>query len=294
MRKTLLLTLIALAGALATGLSQHATVSASTTAEILKSSTDREALERTAVALARSDNPGDLTLLGQLLRERDFLARLDDLKNQKTRHLSRVIAALAEHPTPQTVEIALALAEDPVFVAEGDRKSFVLELLAKVRPMNERTAGVFQRSNEEGYFAFNARLLGENGSPRALALFESMMLDRQVPAESRIECLHVSIVPHRVELQMLRSADRILSRASERAIAAAVVESVFDFKQQWFNIESGISEPPPWQSASTESLRSALALAEKGLGRGNLSPALRGTVSRARDTIAKTLAVRQK
>src|SRR4051812_19255382 len=54
MRKTLLLTLIALAGALATGLSQHATVSASTTAEILKSSTDREALERTAVALARS------------------------------------------------------------------------------------------------------------------------------------------------------------------------------------------------------------------------------------------------
>lgn len=293
MQKALVPIVIALAGAVSMGLSQHG-MAASTPSEVLKFSTDREALERAAVALARSGNPADLTLLSQLLREREFLARLDDLKNQKTRHLSRVMAALAEHPTPQIVEIALALAEDPVFVAEGDRKSFVLELLAKVRPMSDRTAGVFQRSNEEGYFAFNARLLGENGSPRALALFESMMLDRQVQAESRVECLHVSIVPRRVEPQILRSADRILTQASERAIATAIVESVFDFNQRWFGIESGISEPPPWQSASTESLRSALALADRALGRRDLNAALRAKVSRVRDNIASSLAARQK
>jgi hypothetical protein len=256
---------------------------------VLQSSTNRDSLERAAIALARSREPQDLALLGQLLRERQFLARLDDVRNLPTAHVSRVIAALAERPTPRVVDLCLTLAEDSVFVAEGDRKSLVLQLLAGVRPMNDRTAAVFQRSNAEGYFALNARLLADNGSPRALGLFESMMLDKSQPVEIRIECLHVGIVPRRTQPAILRLADQILSRAKERAIAAGVLESVFDFRRDWFSIESGISKPPAWESTSTETRRAVLALADRALARRDLRPALRDTVSRARRTIARTL-----
>jgi hypothetical protein len=259
-----------------------------TAREVLKSSTDREALERAAITLARSGDAGDLALLGQLLRDREFLARLDDLNNVATLHLSRVIAALGEHPTQQVVDLCLTLAEDPVFL-ENDRKSFVLELLASVKPMAERTAAVFQRSNDEGYFAFNALLLAGNGSPRALRLFESMMGDRAVAAEIRIECLHRSVLPRRTDPAILATADRILSRPSEGVIANAVVESAFDFRQQWFSIESGISAPPKWEDASTNALQRAAALANKALGRGDLNPILRGTVGKARENILRTL-----
>jgi hypothetical protein len=289
MKKALELAVLLVALAGGTGMCQQASSPSSTPREVLKSSTDRDALEHAARTLARSGDAGDLALLGQMLHQREFLARLDDLSKPESLHLGRVIAALAEHPTPQAVELCLSLAEDPVFVAEADRKSFVLELLASVKPMAERTAAVLQRSNAEGYFEFNARLLAANGSPRALGLFESMMLDKTVPVENRVECLHVSFLPRRMQPEILRSADQILSKTSERNLANGVIESVFDFRQQWFGIESGISEPPPWTSASPDSLRAALQLANKAEARPGLSPSLHKKVASARETIAQAL-----
>src|SRR5438093_1214935 len=288
---------LALLAWLATGVagsSQQPRAENSSVREVLTTSTDRDALERAASALARSNHPRDLAFLEELLRDPGFLARLDDLTTFTTRHLSRVMAALGEHPRPQTAEICLALAEDPVFLAEGDRKSFLLELLAKVKPMSQKTAAVFQHANDEGYFAFNARLLTSNASPRALALFESMMLDKNMSVESRVQCLHVSVVPHRIELLILRAADRILARASERAILEGVIESLFDFKQQWFGLESNISEPPAWRRASVEGLRFGLRMADTALAHNELNSELRETVRRSRQTIMQVLTGRKK
>lgn len=276
------------------GICQRASSQILTPDDVLTSSTDRDALEHAASALARSGDAKDLVVLGQLLRDRRFLARLDDLSNLKTFHLSRVMAALATHPTPEVAELCLTLVDDPVFLAERIRKTFLLKVLAAVKPMSERTAAVFQRSNQEGYFPFNATLLAGNGSPPALRLFEAMMLDRAVLAETRVESLHVCVLPRRMDPAILRAADRILSRDPERAIFKAVVESVFDFHQDWFGIESGISNPPGWQAASDESLHSALVLADKALARRDLDAALRQTVGRARGSIAQALTVRQK
>jgi hypothetical protein len=256
--------------------------------EVLKSSSDRGALEQAALSLARSRDPADLTLLGQLLRDPKFLARLDDLANSKTNHFGKVMEALGEHPDARTAELCLALADDPLY-QDDDRRSPLLETLAAVKPMSARTAALFQRTNEEGYFGFNARLLAANGSPVALKLFESMILDKGVPIENRVECLHISIVPNRLEVPILRVADRIFSRTSERALANGVIESVFDFQQRWYGIESGVSAPPPWTSASPDSLRAALQLAEKAEARPGVNPSLRKKVAQEREIIAQAL-----
>ena len=291
MRRTVLVSaLVAFAAAGTSGSCQSRTAASPPRADVLQSSTNRDSLERAAIALARSGNAQDLARLGQLLRDRSFLARLDDLARAPTVHLQRVISALGERATPQVVELTQTLAEDTVFASgPGDRKSFVLELLGAVKPMTEQTAAVFERSNEDGYFAFNCRLLAENGSAAALGLFEKMMLGQSEPAESRVQCLHLAIVPRRAQPEILRLADQILSRTSEREIAAGVIESVFDFQQDWFKVESGISKPADWPSVPVEARRAALALADKALARRDVGARLRSTVSSARQSIARSL-----
>jgi hypothetical protein len=257
--------------------------------QVLRSSTDGEALERAAISLVRSGTSSNLEVLSRFLRDPGFLRRLDPSPGLKTLHLSKVMAALAEHPTPQVADLCLTLAEDPAYVAVDDRESFLLEIIAKLKPMSQRAADVFQAANEQGYFGFNARLLTANASPRALALFETMMLDKDTPVESRVECLHVAVLPHRSELPILQAADRIVSRASERGIVIGVIESVFDFRQEWFGIESGISGSPAWQTASAGSLRFAAALAAKMLQRRDLTATLHNKVEHERRTIVSLL-----
>lgn len=266
---------------------------ASRPAEVLQTSTDRDALERAAITLAHSTNSADVALLGRYLRDRAFLARLDDLSGLQTRHLAQVMRALGEHPSADVVKLCQTLAEDPVFTAEADRKSFVLELLGSVKPMSEETAAIFARSNEEGYFAFNSHLMVQNGSPRALALFESMMLDKSVEAESRVQCLHQDILPRRTDASVLGAADRILARTAEPAIATAVAEAIFDYRQNWFGIESGISGPPPWNQASAEALRTALRLADRALTRRGIGGLLQERIRRERPVIESLLASRR-
>ena len=270
------------------------TVQSPAASEIVRSSKNSAELEQAASALARSRDPRDLTLLGQLLRDGGFLARLDDPSGLRTFHLSKVMETLAAHPSRKTAELCLTLADDPVFLAEDDRKGLLLVALAAVRPMSDRTAAVFQRTNEEGYFAFNAPLLAANGTPIALNLFESMMLDRKVPIARRMDGVHASIVPHRINLRILRVADLILLHTSERALTIGVIESVFDFRPQWFGTESRLSGPPPWQNARADSLRFALTLAETAAARPGLEPSLRRAVVHARETIVQTLGPRPK
>jgi hypothetical protein len=268
---------------------QTASGELSSAEQVLRSSTDGDALERTAISIARPGTSSNLEVLGRFLHDPEFLGRLDPSPNLKTLHLSKVMAALAEHPTPEVANLCLSLAEDPAYVAVDDRESFLLEILAKVKPMSQRAVDVFQAANEQGYFAFNARLLTANASPRALALFETMMLDKDTPLESRVQCLHVSVLPHRTELPVLQAADRIISRASERGIVIGVIESVFDFRQTWFGIESGISGSPDWRTASADSLRFAAALAAKVLQRRDLTASLHNKVDHDRGTIVSLL-----
>jgi hypothetical protein len=116
--------------------------------------------------------------------------------------------------------------------------------------LSDRTAAILQRSNGEGYFSSNARLLMQNGSPAALRLFESMVSDKSQPGKIRVESLHVGLVPRRHQESVLRMAGRMLGSNPERAIAVGVVESIFDYKQEWFGIESGMVKPAGWNGVS--------------------------------------------
>lgn len=250
---------------------------------------DPDAIEQSALALARSP---DLPRLSKLLRDPQFLTGLPDGAPGKTRRLGRILAALKENPNQETAKLCHTLATDPEFLADPDRMSFLLDVLATVKPMTPQTADLFRRTALEGYYASNARLLAANGSPAALALFSALLLTPDEPIEDRIECLHAAIVPRRAALPILAAAERILTRTKEPRLAHAVVESVFDFQTKWFRPGTAPSAPRPWQSASPASLHAALRLAEIAQKLPNLPPALRRAVDRESAAIRRTLAAR--
>lgn len=286
-RLTFLVVLILTAGELHL-FSQTPAITASAARDVLRSSKDRDALESAAVALIRTEVRQDLSFVGQLLRDAEFLSRLDDFNDLKTLHLGRVLEALAEHPSAQAAELCLTLADAPAYSDDDDRQRFLLKVLAAVKPMSEGSVRLFQRTNAEGYFIFNASLLAANGSPRALSLFESMMLDRDVPVSSRVDALHIALVPGRTQLPMLQMADRILSRNKEEQLSNGLIESIFDFRLWWFGTDSRISAPS-WSTASVNSLRFAARMADVALARRDLTSELRPKVSQSREAILRIL-----
>ena len=263
---------------------------------ILKLSEDRNALERAAVALASSGDTRAITQLGEFLQRSEFLGRLDNLKSsdRKTQHLRKVLNALEAHPSPAVADLCIALSRDKNFTADEDRMDFILETLSAVKPMTEDAARLFQQTNADGYFAFNAPLLVKNGSPHSLDLFESMLNDRSVDVERRVDSIHRSILPYRTSLSVLNSAEKLLSANLENAVAMGIIETIFDYQsKRWFGPAINAPKPPLWENASKEALQAIIGLATKVRQRNDLPPSLRASVNDTVRLIENTLASRK-
>ena len=253
--------------------------------EVLRSSNDPSELEAAAVQLAASDDPDAIQRLGGFLSQSEFLGRLDELSvsGRNVVHLSNVLKPFIEQPSPETAAVCLKLAEDEVFQSDDDRTPFLLEALARVTPMQADTVKFFRRTSDESYFAANAPLLVANGSPAALTLFVSMMADREIEQERRVDCLHISVVMYRTRLSTLQAAADLLTRDLEQPVEQGVIESVFDFHWQWFG--SRPPEPPAWRTADDAALRFLAELGEANR-RPDLPPsllqAIDGTIGIAR------------
>lgn len=242
---------------------------------ILESSEDRPKLAQAACAIIESEESDALARIGNLLRQADFLARLDelDVPQTKTRQLQSVLKALENRPSGDTEQLCVNLGENMTFLADDDRKIFLLPALAAVRPMSEEGAALFRRTNDEGYYSANAPLLVKNGSPRALELFESMIKDRDVDPENRIDALHTSVLRYRTEMPVLEVCERLLTVDLEGEVAIGVVETLFDFRsKEWFGPAIGAPKPPPWENASDEALEFILRIGVMVKARGNVQP----------------------
>lgn len=257
---------------------------------VLETSTSPEELELAATDLAFSDDPEALDVLGKFLRQSAFLDRLDEADDPAgdTAHLSRVMLPLIERPSPEVALLCLRLVDEPIYL-EHDRKSFVLEAVANVAPMIAETVEAFRRANEEGYFGVDALLLADNGSPAALELFRSMMTEKEVDSESRVELLHKSIMPRRNRLPILQMVAGLMADGLEEPVTIAAIESVFDYQTAWFRIHG--PTPPGWRTASDETLRFLIDLGAQAKRRPNLpsqlAEAIDNTVEIARALLAR-------
>jgi hypothetical protein len=84
--------------------------------------------------------------------------------------------------------------------------------------------------------------------------------------------LHKGILPYRTNLVVLQAASGIMDAGLGEMLTNAAIESVFDYKTEWFLIHG--PTPPAWRTASDDVLKYVVELGNRLKGRANLSAAL--------------------
>jgi hypothetical protein len=262
---------------------------------VLEQSQDSDQVVASAIALAASANPAALVVLGRFLVSPEFLARLDVLADpqRKLTNLRHVLTALEANPTEVTGRLCEGLARDPSFLADPDRKMFLLTALAAVCPMTEPAEAIFRAANTEGYFNGNGPLLVANGSSRALALFEEMVADDRVDADTRVDMFHRAVLAHRLESRVLAACRRLLGRGLEPEMEKGIVETLFDYREhEWFGVARVAPRPPPWSEGTTDVLQAYVQLGRELCQRGKLAEPIVAAIERTQCEISDTLATR--
>jgi hypothetical protein len=260
--------------------------------EVCSASRDPDVLTAAGIWLAAAEDPMAIEVLGRHLGRTEFLARLDrtDVPAEKTRNLARIFDALAQSPSEAVAAMCRELAHDPEFAQDPDRVIFVLRTAAAVEPMTEDTVALFARTNEIDYAPMNAVLLGNNASPRALALLQSMLEDPTWPLEDRVGAVYPSLLAERTDEDVLAMGTRILSHRLPLELEIVLVEVLLDEpRPEWFGKVAVRPQPRPWTEASPEALRLAASLARRVQGRKRLPAPLRARVGEAARRIEAAL-----
>lgn len=264
-------------------------------ARILEVEVDRATLANSAMTLASAGQTEAAATLSCFLTAPDFWARLDVLDDPdlKLANLASVLTALARHPTDVNEPLALTLLANESFLADSDRATFVLPMLAAVRPMSETVATLFRKTNNEGYRSSNGPLLVANGSPRALTIFGEMLADPTVPEENRIDMIHWALPAHRAAPGVLETLAPFLEERLEPDVERALLETFFDYQgDDWFGVARFAPVPPPWSAVDTDVLRTYLDVGYRLTQRPRLPDELRTTIESTLNEIRKELASR--
>ena len=89
-----------------------------------------------------------------------------------------------------------------------------------------------------------------------------MVLNSEEEPESRVELVRKGILPYRNRLETVAVAARLASGNGDSLVAITAIESIFDYRPEWFKIHG--PTPPPWRTASTDVGRPARARAKAG------------------------------
>ncbi len=218
-------------------------------AQILESSQDGADLAVAALELARSAQPADHRTLQRYLQSAAFLSRLDSQEDYKrsrrTLRIAAVLRALAENEAPSARALIVTLAQTPEFVEFPTRTELLLEASAVVRPEPPELARFWAQCSDpdDVYISLLVDALLRNGSPLALDLFERMMADARYEEDEKISWLRLKVLPHRNELPVLQSCERLLDGRLPEGLRAPLVEALFDWRPEWYRPSNNVRRP---------------------------------------------------
>lgn len=218
---------------------------------ILQTSADRKELQTSAVALARSPLSADHEQLLGFLRAEEFLARLDAAADYQTAtsrrlRLSRVMEAVSTNSAPSARRLIAVLAQDRLWLQNDERIEVLLEASARLRPPPPEVVAFWDKYSQpdDGFTPITITVLVDNGTEPALRLLEKKMASAAHEDGDKIAWMHSRIMPHRNDLPLLESCERMLKESLPEKLRPHLVASLFDYKPgEWFRPAS-VSTPP--------------------------------------------------
>jgi len=249
---------------------------------VLDRDTDPQRLETAAIAIATSSDPAAIAVLARHFGEPSFLKRLDPPQGStgSVIHLGRVFRKLAEHPSPATAALCIALAGNEEFTAEPSRLNFLLNALAAVHPVSEEAATIFRDTSQSDYLEVNGPLLAKNASPRALDVLAELLANEELSAAQRVSVAHWGLLPVRTNPAVVAMCARLLkTRGLSHEVQIAVLESLYDYRpREWFSLRAGQPSPPSWKSSPAATREILTSLGTSSLRRTDLPLGLRKAI----------------
>lgn len=203
-------------------------------------STDSKALVHAAQVLASSDDPLDHRALGAALVDAGFLARLDEDAAYHGRlnklRVARVLRTLGKKLDASRAALLVGLMGAPGFLAQDMRTDMLIKVSASLRPSPPEAIAFWDAhcQPEDGFGNLTIAALIENGSPPALELFVTKLLDSAHPEDDRLEWLRQNVLPHRQNVDLLRACRQALARGLEPPLDLVLVQVIFDYRPEWY------------------------------------------------------------
>jgi hypothetical protein len=231
-----------------------------------------------AQVLASSDDPADHQSLGAALVDGQFLSRLDDeaAYDDKINRLrvGRVLRTLAKHLDASRGAILVQLTGDQVFLEQELRIDLLIRACAALRPSPPQVVEFWDAhcQPDDGFGNITVAALVENGSPPALQLFVTKLLDPAHELADKLEWLYQDVLPHRQDLELLRACRDALARGLGPPLDLTLVQVFFDYRpQEWYR-PATLREPPDRAAMTRPFTDEMLAFAAQVQGQVALDP----------------------
>jgi hypothetical protein len=254
-------------------------------------SDDPRQIVAAALGLARSATPDDHQHLLSQLRSAAFLTDLDSPQEYqqtgKRLRIARVLEALATNPAPSARDVFVQLTASPEFIHEPRRVDILIRYSAEVRPAPPPLVAFWDSHSQplDGFANLTIEALTKNGSEPALALLERKLADPAHPDDDKQYWMRSYMLPHRNDVQLLQTVERLLTRSLPVHLRPDLVEAIFDYQpDQWYS-EATVVQPPNRQEASPEAKHLLRRIGQLALNSVALTPAQQETVKKALDDI---------
>jgi hypothetical protein len=262
---------------------------------ILEVSQDPRELVSAAQELAKSTREDDHEALLEFLRSEEFLGRLDSEEEYRgpsgRLRLVRVLRALGRNKCEAARTKLVLLTQEKAFTKNWARADILIEAVAVIRPALPEVIEFWDLhcQPEDGFMSLTITALVENGSRPALALLEKKMANDGFEEDERIGWMHNNIMPHRNDVPLLESCERMLSGGLSPDLRPALVEALFDYRpNEWFGADPFL-EPPPLKAASSEALTLLNRIGRSALKNISLTTRQRQAVNKTLEEIEEKL-----
>ncbi len=226
---------------------------------ILKSSTDKKELVRTAAEFAASDQSADIHTLVTFLSSEEFLNRLDsaDDYNQPPLRLrlAKVLRTLMDNPKPAAAHAGLvSLTTEAPFIALEPRQELLVRALVAVRPAPPKAVQYWDSHShpDSTWRHVVMDVLCDNGSEPAVDLLEKKLVDPLMDPDEKIVWMRDPILRHRLDVPLLKVCRRMVISTLEPRFKPVLVEALFDYRPDEWYVDCTNPSPPDPATASKE------------------------------------------
>jgi hypothetical protein len=240
--------------------------------------TDPKALVHAAQVLASSDDPLDHRALATAFADEGFLARLDDDGAYQGRinqlRVARVLRTLCKKVDASRAAVLVGLTGSATFLAQDLRIDLLIKACASVRPSPPEIVAFWDAhcQPEDGFGNLTIAALIDNGSPPALELFVTKLLDAAHPEDDRVEWLRQNVLPHRHDVDLVRACRQVLARGLQPPLDLALVQVIFDYRpEEWYR-PATVREAPATDGLTGPLVVEMLGLAAQAQGQVALDP----------------------